>query len=195
MMLCPYSSTQSLFPNSQYCSAGINHCCRCIGRYLHMEGHISHCPAVSRTTQETIICQCALGRRYGPGNSALYFHNSLFSFQVPYISCALTHPTHSNTISRIEQHTGSFHYWVLSPWLSTYYRHVCSHIHRCPPHNPYFTDWCKFGTRKLSHTLLRAVRDILYILKSDEIITRVTIGWLQSWYRGSCSTSSVSSSV
>ena len=194
-MLWTYSPTQSLFPNSQYCSAGITHCCRCIGSYLHMEGHISHCPPVSRATQEAIICQCALTWWCISIKIDIYFHSSLFPLQVPYILRALTHHTHLDTRRCTDHNTGSSHYWMLRSWLATCSQHVYSCIHCCPTHNSDFTDWCKFFTNKLSHTLLRAVRDILYILKSDEIITRVTIGWLQSWYRGSCSTSSVSSSV
>ena len=195
MLLCPYSSTQSLFPNSQDCSAGITDCRRRIGRYLHMEGHISHCPPVSRAAQEADICHCALTWWYISINIHFHLCNSLFPLQVSYILRALTHHTHLDTRRCTDHNTGFSHYWMLWSWPSTCSQYVCSCINSCLPYNLYFTDWRAFGRVKLYRSLLRAVSDILYILKSDEIMTRVTTGWLQSSSRGSCSTSSASSNV
>ena len=161
MMLCTYSLTQSLFPNSQYCSTCITHCRRCIGGYLHMEGHISYCPPVSRAAQGVVIFQCALIWWYISIKIDFYFHNSLFPLQVPYTSCALIYPTHLDTRRWTDHNTGSSHYSILYAWPSTCFRHVWCCIYYCPPHNPDFTDRCAFGI-KLSCNLIRAVRRNLH---------------------------------
>ena len=161
MVLCPYSSTQFLFPNSQDCSAGITHCRRRIGGYVHMEGHISHCPPVSRAAQEADICHCALTWWYISINIDFYLCNSLFPLQVSYVLRALTHHTHLDTRRCTDHNTGSSHYSILYAWPSTCFRHVWCCIYYCPPHNPDFTDRCAFGI-KLSCNLIRAVRRNLH---------------------------------